>query len=61
MKNTLNSISSATIVYQLCILNHVSQVMYLWLKNLLIFILLLRTLLLRVTVLPAVYPSCDDE
>ncbi|CUX49470.1 hypothetical protein AGR6A_Cc80347 [Agrobacterium sp. NCPPB 925] len=44
MKNTLNSISQETIVCQLGIFNHVSQGMYLWLKNLLIFILLLRTL-----------------
>ncbi|CUW96715.1 hypothetical protein AGR1B_Cc90050 [Agrobacterium fabacearum S56] len=44
MKNTLNSIAHGTIVCQRCIFNHVFQVMYLWLKNLLIFILLLRTL-----------------
>lgn len=44
LKNTLNSSSQGTIVCQLGIFNHVSQRMYLWLKNLLIFISLLRTL-----------------
>lgn len=47
LKNILNSISRETIVCQRCIFNHVFRVMYRWLKNLLIFILLLRTLIIE--------------